>query len=790
MRKRTLRRITRIALWTTGVFFLVAVTAVSARLLLSTPSEATETRLAVASAIAGVVSAVVAVISVLLGRSQRSAPDPRGQHLLVPHLLKDDPLVDRESDLEEIVKRIDAERVVNCWGRRGVGKSFLLEHLADIVNGHRRRRGRPRPKRLSAALYFDLADAVGFEQMERQVSRAALARSDATWEEFVTFVASNFGRRRLLLVLDNVNTPGLWPSLGRALHQYVARRPRDRVVLGSIDPVTLMNLGVEHMSLCPFDPESIGEIVAVRGHDLPPERLTELHAQCSGLPLYAHALAAHDSRSLGDSSAGTAEALVELDLIRRPREERELLAYASLMALVDRRVATAALERCPIPRLETRLRTVEPMLQPVPYVEGRFFKIHDLFRDEVLRVLAREVSGAALDLFARARREGRLLDAAIYAMFAEPCQIGEADFDDVLAPVIRSAVESRNYALLSNLHGWAGERAEILRFIAADMDRQDLFTFGWASALAGLGRYAEAQDELASSSIVRARHTSSGVRTQFDPDLRFLQADIAHLQNRYDEAAEMFEDLGAWAASTSSRSLEARCIWGQAHVLRHQGRELERALELFDRAIELAGTARELFARVYSVTGATGIKVFTGAVPADEEQMLAEVEAAIATSVAQDGYMLEVWKSQAQVAWFRGDRETARTIVDAAIDKALALNDRLLYNLYFERAEFRRLSGETGAALDDYTRVREFGERNGDRNLISNSLLGAALTDLGTRPSGRRSSDPDARADALRAREIAYEADIHATARAAERVAAMLDDRSEEAASPLRLILF
>ena len=97
---------------------------------------------------------------------------------------------------------------------------------------------------------------------------------------------------------------------------------------------------------------------------------------------------------------------------------------------------------------------------------------------------------------------------------------------------------------------------------------------------------------------------------------------------------------------------------------------------------------------------------------------------------AHDGYMLEVWKSQAQVAWLRGNSPEAVEIVDAAVERARALNDRLLYNLYFERAEFSRLSGDHSQAKIGYDRVLEFGVGNGDRNLGTNATLGLVLTDV------------------------------------------------------------
>jgi hypothetical protein len=78
--------------------------------------------------------------------------------LLSSKLLPDDKLINRSREVGELVAGVDANRVVGCHGPRGAGKSFLLEHLADVINLNRRGvKGQPKPKRVSAALYFDLA---------------------------------------------------------------------------------------------------------------------------------------------------------------------------------------------------------------------------------------------------------------------------------------------------------------------------------------------------------------------------------------------------------------------------------------------------------------------------------------------------------------------------------------------------------------------------------------------------------------------------------------------------------
>jgi tetratricopeptide (TPR) repeat protein len=775
MTRIRLRSLRRVALKVAYTCFLIAIGAFIVKLSLGAPSKSTERHLLVSSEIAAILGALAAIAAFVFAVQQTRGPKVKRLSLLSPHLLRDDPLIDRTTDMKALIKQIGDSLVVNCHGQQGAGKSYLLGHLADVVNGHRPPEpDHPRPKELSAALYFDLADAAGFEQIQAQVCQAAFGEKTGVWSEFVAYVMSAFTRRPVLLILDNMNTPGLWPSLGKAARQYLANRPEDKLLVGSIEPVVLHNVNVEHVPLSGLDLDATAQLVAIRGGQLSSDELADLHNEYEGLPLYVCLFIAHGSKLIPQLEP----------------ELRKLLSYASLFALVARQVSVAELELCPLANLDTHLDIAEQklLLTPIPQDGRTLVKIHDFVRDAVLRVLSAEVSEAALFLFERACRQDETVDAALYAMFADPQQIGAADFDEVLYPVIRSAVRSRNYALLSNLHLMAAQSTRILQFFSADQNRYDLFSYGRASELAGLGQYAEAQEALLSSSIVRIRGDRHDELSELQADMRFLQADLAHLQNRYDEAAQMFEDLGEWAASAEQIGLQARCTWGHAHVLRHQGRDLDKALSIFNQALVLADASGELFAKAYSVTGATGVKVLTGVVADDEEDRLADIEVEIAMTSAHDGYMLEVWKSKAQVAWFHGREDSAFEIIEAAIERALALNDRLLYNLYFERAEYARFRDEHAAALDDYQRVLDFGNGNRDRNLITNALLGLVLLELSAGQWLHHGTPEEARASVLDARQMATEADIQITAGIADEVAAMLDDPML-APQAIRLIL-
>ncbi len=783
-----LRSSARIAVAVAGISALVFVAFSAYDLFQATPSKLTSQRLTIVQVTAASLSAATALTAVALAVGQARRPRSNLLALQLPKLLREDHLVNRDAEVKELVRLMGTERVVSCHGPRGAGKSFLLEHLTDVVNGHRRpASGQPRPRRMSVALYFDLADAAGFADIEAQICRAALGDADATWGRFISSVDERFGRRPVMLVLDNVNSPALWRQLGSAAYDYCARRRHDRLILGSIDQVALNNLEVAPLRVPGLDLAATGKLVAQRGVELDARQLAALHGDCQGLPLYLRLLTTRaDGARLGVGGA----AVLDQQLIPElPAATRTLMAYVSLFALVTRRISLADLRRAPVADLDEQLLVAgnRTLITPLADRDNGGFKVHDVVRDAALRALAPEVSEASLFLFERAYGRHQFEHAALYAMFADPESMGVERFDALLTKVVGQAIKERNYTLLGTLHDRAADQPRIVRYLSANPVRADLWCRARATELAGLGRYGDAEEELLSSTITTVRWHPSAVATQQQSELRFLQADVAHLLNRYDEAAGLFGELGEWAVSAGRPGLRARCVWGQAHVLRHQGRDLGQALTLFSTSTGLADEAGELFAKAYSITGATGIRVVLDALRDDEEETLARLEEEIAATSAHDGYMLEVWKSQSQVAWLRGRHGEAVDIVQAAIERAQALNDRLLYNLYFERAEYARLNGDQSSAQADYQRVLEFGTGNRDRNLVANATLGLVLSDVATGTWAHHHSPSAARAAALTARAVAGQADIQATAAVADRVVALVDDAPSK--PDVRLIL-
>jgi tetratricopeptide (TPR) repeat protein/cytochrome c553 len=741
-------------------------------------------------AVLGGLAAITTVASNVLVLLTAKDARPASSDLVVANLRTDAHFVDRDDEVKALARLLAEHACVSCHGSQGTGKSYLLQYFADVVNGHRRARsGHPETPEIAAAVYFDLADAAGWDQFVAQVCRMTLGDEVYSWQRFVNAMQEVFGDQQVLLILDNLNSQGLWPSIGKAAYAYLVARPDDRLVIGSIDPIAFDNLSPAQLEVVAFGTPAVQEFATARGIKMDLSAALELHQKTLGLPLFLKFILSQPGDLPGNRLAVTN--MMEDVLQAEPmRPARRALGFIALLALVERRILTSELRRLPIADVEAQLQRAESRsLVAIASREGsQAIQVHDIVRDNTLRVLADDVSEAARVLFELALDKEREVEACIFGLFADPSAIGEERLEHLLRAVTLGAVSTRNYALLETIHSRIVTSERMIAFVHAEADRRDLFSYGWASALAGLGQYREAEDELLASSVIGVRPGALDNLTDLQVELYYLLADVTHLQNRYDEAAAMFRDLAALSVARGDPRRESLCLRGVAHVLRHQGRDFETALDLFEDALRAANEAGDLRARLHATTGPIGIRVYLDTASDDDMAALRDLEAELATAPNMQSYCCNIWKYRAQVAWCIGRQSEAFLHLTNAIEGALELNDRMLYNLYFDRAEYVRLCGQPDEAARDYRTVLRFGRGNGDRNLIANAQLGLAACDLTLDAWPIFGSAEGARAGVLEARALALKADIQATAEAATNLATLID-KNERFAAP-RFIVF
>ncbi len=207
-------------------------------------------------------------------------------------------LLDRDDEisrLEEAWKAASAgqPQLVMLWGRRRVGKTFLLSHLVD---GKRSLlfSATQQSERIELGRLFDTVQ----RELGPEVADAS-GGGFASWERALKFLASHAAKQPLLVVLDEApylleGTPAL-PSIVQAVWDHLPVGTKLLLVLsGSAVSVVegwmapgapLRGRPTLRVRLDPMDPPAAQKFLT----KLSPDRFVEAYAACGGYPLHLRA---------------------------------------------------------------------------------------------------------------------------------------------------------------------------------------------------------------------------------------------------------------------------------------------------------------------------------------------------------------------------------------------------------------------------------------------------------------------------------------------------------------------
>ena len=256
-------------------------------------------------------------------------------------------LLDRDTERVRLerawtVARRGHPQLVLVWGRRRVGKTFLLSHFVQgkraVFFGATQQAEAVELGRLAEAVRRDLGDRT-----------ADLAGGAFTsWEAALRFFAALAATEPLAVVLDEVpylarSTPG-FPSIVQTVWDHLPKDSRLLLVLtgsavGTIEAMlgahgALRGRPTDTLRLDPLDPPSAKQFLP----RLDPVRFFEAYAACGGYPLH---LRAWDASASTDDNlerlAGSAGGILLEDAASILREELpESGGYARILAAIGR----------------------------------------------------------------------------------------------------------------------------------------------------------------------------------------------------------------------------------------------------------------------------------------------------------------------------------------------------------------------------------------------------------------------------------------------------------------------
>lgn len=608
------------------------------------------------------------------------------------------------------------------------GKTMLLQRFADDVNhvGFKNEFQRKYDMAKQYSAYYisikpscnDIVKEIGLELCGDEKIN--------TYDKLSTFLKKASNRKKVVLLIDNISKVQSRMAIETA-RALLYNNTRLKIILGITEDVASGNL----CTLTPplFGEMQINELARIYNKGISLQDKQEIIRISNGIPSYIRMLFQADTlnssitlsniediqnivyfqlEKLGNDN-NVAAYLACLQLCQKqaiPKEELLILAQASEFQLAE--VFDAALAREEIspngPVVLMDALVAECCRKIIPYQEFllriyRFYEATDSENDIVLTALL---------------------------MLPESFLSGKLSTD-----VLVTAYEKKKYLLFAQLGDL--DKNKELNFLYNKPEFYNTFRYYYLFSLLQLGEYSMAIDTL--KYYEQSKISLPSLRTSYSSagfEMQFLIMDLHHLSNRFELA------LGEINAVLANIDLHPknkhRLLYLKAHCLKHLGKQLQEA-DCILRELEKESVSNDLYIKI--LYSQIAIHLFWGDNAYDYQSIINHLNDAFEAEISPE--KSHAMRHLAHYSWKQeGSVINALKIIDEELKILEKTRWRIIYDYYFEKAEWMRIQNteakaiinNTSTIIDFYEKAIQFADENQDINLACCARLGIILTQI------------------------------------------------------------
>ena len=211
---------------------------------------------------------------------------------------------DRDTSLDDLALKFQSGvKVVNIYGKRGIGKSAFLRFFCDCVNHKISRENLNRKDHIKKiqklrgkAFYFHLSGD-GTHSIDEQIV-SQIPWLGSTLVEIVDTLSRTIKRQKIFIVLDNINNAGLSKEIEGIIDIFLDHSANFRIVVGSIEKQPLLNImdvrAFGHIELPTFNEGDIFDFAKRNSKSISPEYFKKILDFSDGLPIFVSLLLNND----------------------------------------------------------------------------------------------------------------------------------------------------------------------------------------------------------------------------------------------------------------------------------------------------------------------------------------------------------------------------------------------------------------------------------------------------------------------------------------------------------------
>ena len=664
-----------------------------------------------------------------------------------------DVFTDRENFIKALFSLINQDkRVINIYGRKGIGKSSILKFFYDGIN-------RSLSKENSNKEYYfnehqatiDMLDVEYIELSSQSNMVDVLKKTfpQLTHEnrvnvlaEFINILRTNNLNRRIIIVLDNVNNDGVREDINYLVDELLHLRDCNIcIIIGSIKAQSYPQISsMYHSSLevLPFDENDIIKYASNNNINHNKELISSVEQVTGGLPIYIK-LFLKQSVNCNEKNNFTDMVMYlknQLNIIKRDNKEcYDIIVYSALFSLIFDNNHGVPIENIKRAYNEHDIfACIEKLESEYSFIDyhrsSRCIKLHDVVRDSIIKLSVKEGGRAireVLDTLPICYKKQR----CYYILLLDYSLNAKKDEEGEVVENIINAVNNEDYIFLLSL----GELfTKLHNFKNYDINNcYELYSYiiwGYIEAYMGLGRYTEANDIFQNCNPLNFRVTN---KSEVHLQLILTVANLKHLMNLYDDAiGDYYTILEYIKEYPNYKQYTPVCYWGIAHSMRHIGKDLNIAKEYYEKAIEngeyntfyMLKSKSELIFIYFILSERAKAKKHIDLVA---EQLKALTESKYAS------IRISIKRHQAICRLISGDlSDEILDILNDARTEYRRIGKRLEYDTLYEIGEFYRKKGEYDRAIKNYIESKELATINNDNNLKTMCNMAIILCEIVT----------------------------------------------------------
>lgn len=633
--------------------------------------------------------------------------------------------VNRENVIDEVLNNLNSNKmsVITIYGARGIGKSYLLEYIADISNGYVEKYSKQYKelnKYIFTTYYFNFRGMISTDTFIDKFEEKA-----GTLKEF-TEKNNKLTNKNIVIILDNIYNLNHITQVEEFIEHYFGYRENDKIIIGSCDKLNKLNLSKEYKSsscLNPFNTDNIRQMVKNNLEiEYEPNDLNKLQQLTKGVPQYVSLIVCQLSEEQLNLKIETAPEGLELYMQKLidqtlSSDDKSLLLYISLLSLEEASVNRQKLREISGKSVAANLGNLR-YLHIVDEIDKNTFYINNLFSTLIVQLFVKnevdlydEVCSNLIEKF-NDKKESKVF----FLLFRRTEKTEEEK--NIITNLLEHKINAKEYTYILKLY----DNREIFNIQSSELYK--LLHFSYASALAAIGKYDEAKDENNYAiESVDIRHLNIDI----DFNIQYLMADIDHLQDDFCLAISMLEQLKLQTNEEKFKKFKCKCLWLLGHVHLHKCDYTE-SLYFFDKCTESYNNNpndTDKFVYLLSLGGTASINLSMYNLNFDYKKTFDEIE-----ELCDENLKLAFLRTNRHKAmWKRkiGETQEAKIILDNSYLQLTEMNSRIQYNFDFEIADWYRNEFDYENALKRYNVALKYAENSGDINLKMYAEIGLLL---------------------------------------------------------------